>query len=85
MAQNFGSMLEDKGFNVVIKKEVEITKSDVNDTDLCISFGGDNTFLNTASKITNPYKTAIFGVNSFPKHQRCNLCDVDLDYNAHKQ
>ena len=68
MAENFANMLQEKGFGVRIMNDTDVSKNDIRDIDLCISFGGDNTFLRTAKQISNPYETAIFGVNSFPVH-----------------
>ena len=48
MADNFAEMLKDKGYGVIMKNDVEVDKEDMQDIDLCISFGGDNTFLRTA-------------------------------------
>ena len=65
------------GFNVDVKSEVEVDYSDAAGADLCISLGGDNTFLKTAAVIRDNNKM-IFGVNSHPERHRGKLCNYDI-------
>lgn len=43
---------------------MDATEHDAGDKDLVIAFGGDYSYLDTAAKVTNPYKTAFLGINS---------------------
>ena len=54
--------MNNKGFEAELSKEVNLNDQKVSDKDLCISFGGDNTFLRTASFIKDSDKTKILGV-----------------------
>lgn len=64
MAESIQSSLQkNAGIHVTVKSEVELQNTDVSDIDLCISLGGDNTFLKTAAIIKNSKKTAILGLN----------------------
>lgn len=56
-----------KNWRVETIREVDVTFEEMQDRDLCITLGGDNTFLKAASTISNPERTAIMGVNSQPK------------------
>ena len=40
-------------FNIKVAKEVEVTAQMMEDQDLCITIGGDNTFLRAAGSIIN--------------------------------
>ena len=60
---------------MTVKPGVDIVDADVADVDLCISLGGDNTFLKTAAIIKNSEKTAILGINSHPERHATKLCD----------
>lgn len=66
-------------------KEVEMTHKMTEDQDLCITIGGDNTFLRTAGNILHPSKTAILGVNSQPKTQNGKLSDMAVEIEKHKE
>ena len=70
-------LTKDGGFNVQVKSEVEIQDEDAANADLCISLGGDNVFLKTASIIKNQ-STGIFGINSNPESHRGKLCNFDI-------
>ena len=59
-------MGSDTDFNIKVAKEVEVTPQMMEDQDLCITIGGDNTFLRAAGSIINAKQTAILGVNSQP-------------------
>ena len=60
---------------MVVKSEVDISDSDAADVDLCISLGGDNTFLKTAAILKNSENKAILGINSHPERHSSKLCD----------
>ena len=60
---------------MAVKSEVDIVDADVADVDLCISLGGDNTFLKSAAIIKKPERTAILGINSHPERHATKLCD----------
>ena len=77
--------LDKKGYNVTSKNEVDITSQDTATQDLVISFGGDNTFLKTASKIRDPEVTAVLPINTQPKHQLGKLCTFSLNYATAKE
>lgn len=70
------------GFNVEVKSEINIEDADAASKDLCISLGGDNTFLKTASIIKNSAKTAIIGINSHPERYRGKLCSFDIPFES---
>lgn len=72
-------------FNVRVVKEVEVTPQLTEDQDLCLTIGGDNTFLRAAGTIINSNKTAILGVNSQPKHQQGKLSDMKMDIEKHEE
>lgn len=48
--------------------------------DVCITIGGDNTFLNAAKALRYPQKTSILGINSCTKYQSGKLCDQKLEF-----
>ena len=55
LTDNFLSILRKQGnFNIELKNEAEIEEKDMKNIDLCISIGGDNTFLKAASVIRDP-------------------------------
>lgn len=58
---------QNKNWRVESIREVDVTFEEMQDRDLCITLGGDNTFLKAASTISNSERTAIMGVNSQPK------------------
>ncbi len=41
-------------FDIELKNETDVEEKDIKDVDLCISIGGDNTFLKAASIIRDP-------------------------------
>ena len=68
IADAFHHMLkQNKNWRVESIREVDVTFEEMQDRDLCITLGGDNTFLKAASTISNSERTAIMGVNSQPK------------------
>ena len=68
IADAFHHMLkQNKNWRVESIREVDVTFEEMQDRDLCITLGGDNTFLKAASAISNSERTAIMGVNSQPK------------------
>jgi NAD kinase len=55
LTDNFLSILRKQGnFNIELKNEADIEEKDMKNIDLCISIGGDNTFLKAASVIRDP-------------------------------
>lgn len=55
LTDNFLSILRKQGnFNIDLKNEADIEEKDLKNIDLCISIGGDNTFLKAASVIRDP-------------------------------
>lgn len=71
-------------FNIQYAKEVDVTPQMMEGQDLCITIGGDNTFLRTAGSIINPMRTAILGVNSQPKVQNGKLTEMSVDLEKHE-
>jgi len=73
--------LSANGYDVTLICETEITPEDTEDKDLCITLGGDNTFLKTSLCLKNltslPY---ILGVNCSPMMQVSKLCEVNMEY-----
>lgn len=63
---------------VDVKSEIDLADDDAANKDLCISLGGDNTFLKTAALIKGPSQSAILGINSHPELHRGKLCDLDI-------
>ena len=57
-------MTSNTDFNIQYAKEVDVTPQVMEDQDLCVTIGGDNTFLRASGSIINSKKTAILGVNS---------------------
>jgi NAD kinase len=55
------------------------------DCDLCLTIGGDNTFLRAAGTIINSSKTAILGVNSQPLVQSGKLADLNVHIDKHQE
>ena len=85
MADGLQTSLEkNAGFDVTVKSEVDLQDIDMSDIDLCISIGGDNTFLKTAAIIKNSQRTAILGLNSHPQRFSSKLCD-DLLFAGDRQ
>lgn len=72
MGHTFADLLQKSGYSVSCINEVDLTNDKTEDKDLVISFGGDNTFLKTASQICNQ-NTSVLGVNSMPKYQSGKL------------
>ena len=64
--------------------EIDILPQDTHEQDLCITIGGDNTFLKAASCIHNSQETSILGVNSHPIVQKGKLCEMNMDFDHHK-
>ena len=55
LTDNFLSILRKQGnFNIELINEADIEEKDMKNIDLCISIGGDNTFLKAASVIRDP-------------------------------
>lgn len=55
LTDNFLSILSKQGnFKIELKNESDLVEKDLNNVDLCISIGGDNTFLKAASVIRDP-------------------------------
>mmetsp|Transcript_16355 Transcript_16355/g.27658 ORF Transcript_16355/g.27658 Transcript_16355/m.27658 type:complete len:138 (-) Transcript_16355:889-1302(-) len=54
IVESFCRQLEASGrYEIDLKNEVDLTYDDTADKDLCISIGGDNTFLKTAIKMNH--------------------------------
>lgn len=51
---------------------------------MVIAFGGDFTYLDSASKITNPQFTALFGINSVSDYEQEHLCEQRMEFDKHK-
>jgi NAD kinase len=67
ICKSFQEIMESHSdFNIKVVKEVEVTPQMTSGQDLCLTIGGDNTFLRTAGTIINSANTAILGVNSTP-------------------
>jgi NAD kinase len=71
-------------FNIKVIKEVEVTRALTEGQDLCLTIGGDNTFLKAAGTIINSDKTAILGVNSQPS-VNAKLSDMNIDLEKHRE
>lgn len=59
----------------------EVTEDHTEDKDLVVAIGGDSTYLDVASKVTNPSRTAYLGINSVGEKER--LCDAKVSSEDH--
>jgi NAD kinase len=71
--------------NVNMISEIDVTPKDTKDVDVCITIGGDNTFLKTAGCIHDSQTTSIVGVNSHPIIQKGKLCEMNMEFDQHKK
>lgn len=87
MVDQLAIALRNAGFETELVCEAEIKDSHCMDKDLCISFGGNNTFLKTAMHIKDANKTVIYGVKSIPRQQEdaSGMCEAVVDYGHHEQ
>ena len=63
--------------------DLEATEIDAENKDLVIAFGGDYSYLDTASKVINPFQTAFMGINSHVDLEQEYLCETRLTYDDH--
>lgn len=64
--------------NPVLKKELDLDSSTLEDVDLVISIGGDSTYLRSAGLIGN-MKTPLLGINSDPTRRTGFLTNTGID------
>lgn len=82
MSLNFVDMLAKQGYDVDLIKDAEISEELASDKDLVLSFGGDTTYLSTASFIKK-CSTAIIGINPHSNQRKSNFCDLHLNFERH--
>ena len=79
MADSLTTALAKVGFETQQVYEADLTDELVSEQDLCISFGGNNTFLKTAMHLKQPKSTLIYGVQSVPKGNH-TMCQSTITY-----
>ena len=80
MAEQLAIALQDAGFDTELICETEITDEHALNKDLCISFGGNNTFLKTAMHVKDANRTSIYGIRSIPSKETCGMCEAVVEY-----